>query len=881
MTRPLARLDVAQALKDRHLDLPAPPGGWSWPLALAAAALARRASLPPAGEIPVGGYLSIGLALAASVIAVGPASRALLARIPASDAPLRALARAQVRSLPGHLSAMVSGIVVSVALTAAMAIMVFSFRVSLDGWLSGVLGADLFARAAPQRRRRRLRPEAQARIAAAARRRAHRADPLRAPHARGKHGPAHVMARPVDARAPARASRPSRPCVPRARGPIAGVDLGGRRRPLRLEAGRGRHAAARGAQRAPSASRACSATTRAPGARSSWTSATTGRSRATRSPTTSPSTSRPAPTRGRCEGGSAKVAGRGAGRGTARRRVHPRARAVDLRPHLRRHLRARGDRDPHRARRRDLELRRARVVAAARVRRASPPGARAPRGAAAPRPRGRRRGHRRRRPRADRGRRRERRAGARGEPAVVPLGHGDPLAVARARDPRGLGRVRCARWAPRRAGRAAVAREAVRRGEGRCVGSPRSSWLFAFACATLAADYAPVAPGLKLAFPADFGAHPRHRIEWWYVTGHLDTPKGPMGFQVTFFRLRNKAADANPSRFAPTAAALRARGARRPRARQASPRPAHRARLSRRSPRRAPATPTSSSTTGPSSASDGRYLARIPGDGFALDLVLTPTQPVLAARRRGLQPQGPAPVAGERLLQRAAPRGGGHGEGGREGHRGQGRARGSTTNGPARSSPATPWAGTGWGSTSRAAARSWPFACATRRAARCGRRARCARAARCARSRRTRCASRRGAPGDRRAPASPGPWRWHFEVAGERWSVAPLMDDQEMDARGSTGTLYWEGAVTATGPERREGARLPRAHGLFGEAAVLSATASSHAAEGVAPAESVRSEVGDIPAIEGLRGVAVLWVMVFHYFVAARRQVRRRVHRRS
>jgi peptidoglycan/LPS O-acetylase OafA/YrhL len=32
-------------------------------------------------------------------------------------------------------------------------------------------------------------------------------------------------------------------------------------------------------------------------------------------------------------------------------------------------------------------------------------------------------------------------------------------------------------------------------------------------------------------------------------------------------------------------------------------------------------------------------------------------------------------------------------------------------------------------------------------------------------------------------------------------------------------------------------------------------------------AESVRAEVGDIPAIEGLRGVAVLWVMLFHYVV--------------
>jgi peptidoglycan/LPS O-acetylase OafA/YrhL len=33
------------------------------------------------------------------------------------------------------------------------------------------------------------------------------------------------------------------------------------------------------------------------------------------------------------------------------------------------------------------------------------------------------------------------------------------------------------------------------------------------------------------------------------------------------------------------------------------------------------------------------------------------------------------------------------------------------------------------------------------------------------------------------------------------------------------------------------------------------------------PGEAVRSEVGHIDAVEGLRGVAVLWVMVFHYLV--------------
>lgn len=41
----------------------------------------------------------------------------------------------------------------------------------------------------------------------------------------------------------------------------------------------------------------------------------------------------------------------------------------------------------------------------------------------------------------------------------------------------------------------------------------------------------------------------------------------------------------------------------------------------------------------------------------------------------------------------------------------------------------------------------------------------------------------------------------------------------------------------------------------------------------VAAAESVRSEVGYIPAIEGLRGIAVLWVVVFHYVVVRSGQV--------
>lgn len=64
--------------------------------------------------------------------------------------------------------------------------------------------------------------------------------------------------------------------------------------------------------------------------------------------------------------------------------------------------------------------------------------------------------------------------------------------------------------------------------------------------------YPVVAPGADLRFPRDHGAHPDHRIEWWYFTGWLRAPNGdPLGFQITFFRSRPDIAADNPSAFAP------------------------------------------------------------------------------------------------------------------------------------------------------------------------------------------------------------------------------------------------------------------------------------------------------------------------------------------
>ena len=64
--------------------------------------------------------------------------------------------------------------------------------------------------------------------------------------------------------------------------------------------------------------------------------------------------------------------------------------------------------------------------------------------------------------------------------------------------------------------------------------------------------FAAVVPGRRLTFPADHGAHPDFRTEWWYITGWADVDGVETGIQITFFRSGTGHSDANPSRFAPS-----------------------------------------------------------------------------------------------------------------------------------------------------------------------------------------------------------------------------------------------------------------------------------------------------------------------------------------
>jgi predicted secreted hydrolase len=57
-------------------------------------------------------------------------------------------------------------------------------------------------------------------------------------------------------------------------------------------------------------------------------------------------------------------------------------------------------------------------------------------------------------------------------------------------------------------------------------------------------------PPAHLEFPRDFGSHPQLRTEWWYITGQARAGEREFGFQVTFFRSRIGATQGLGSRFA-------------------------------------------------------------------------------------------------------------------------------------------------------------------------------------------------------------------------------------------------------------------------------------------------------------------------------------------
>jgi putative ABC transport system permease protein len=102
--------------------------------------------LGPVNGIPVAGYFAIGCLLLGGVFLMPWVSEIVFEKIrPSGNIPYT-LALAQLRGAPGQAMVSLAAIVASFSLMAAMAIMVASFRSSVDDWLGAVLPADLYLR---------------------------------------------------------------------------------------------------------------------------------------------------------------------------------------------------------------------------------------------------------------------------------------------------------------------------------------------------------------------------------------------------------------------------------------------------------------------------------------------------------------------------------------------------------------------------------------------------------------------------------------------------------------------------------------------------------------------------------------------------------------
>ncbi|MDN0083626.1 lipocalin-like domain-containing protein [Crenobacter sp. SG2305] len=310
--------------------------------------------------------------------------------------------------------------------------------------------------------------------------------------------------------------------------------------------------------------------------------------------------------------------------------------------------------------------------------------------------------------------------------------------------------------------------------------------------------YPPVEPGRPLHFPRDHGAHPDYRTEWWYVTGWLHTDSGaPLGFQLTFFRSRPPLDEANPSHFAPKQL-LFAHVA------LSDPSTGH-LQYDQRGARigfglaDAITADTAVSIDGwlLHRGVDGTYFATLTAQGFALELALQPTQAPLLQGESGYSRKGPRPE--QASFYYSLP---------------QLTVSGTVTRrGKPERINGTAWLDHEWASAPLAAeATGWDWvglnlddggALMVLRI-------------------RDKTGGTYWAGGSWRAadgsirPLAPDAITFHplrhwrsphtgtdypvamrVQAGGLHLDLAPLMDDQELDSRATTGAVYWEGAVTA------------------------------------------------------------------------------------
>ena len=152
--RDAARTSPALAMKAGAEEDAHKPLGHAWPGIVLLAFAALLVALPPVSGIPVFGYAAIAALLIGAIALQTRIARAVfeplaryLERSPTSPPLLLAVTR--IAQAPSFAAIGMAGIVASFALMIAMATMVASFRNSVDDWLTRILPAQLYVRAAP------------------------------------------------------------------------------------------------------------------------------------------------------------------------------------------------------------------------------------------------------------------------------------------------------------------------------------------------------------------------------------------------------------------------------------------------------------------------------------------------------------------------------------------------------------------------------------------------------------------------------------------------------------------------------------------------------------------------------------------------------------
>lgn len=104
------------------------------------------ALMPAVGGVALFGYGAVGLLLAAGIAVMPWLARMLLATLARHSfaSPVAGLAVGRLWGAPSQAAVALAGIVASVGLMIAMAVMVTSFRGSVEQWLDEILSADLY-----------------------------------------------------------------------------------------------------------------------------------------------------------------------------------------------------------------------------------------------------------------------------------------------------------------------------------------------------------------------------------------------------------------------------------------------------------------------------------------------------------------------------------------------------------------------------------------------------------------------------------------------------------------------------------------------------------------------------------------------------------------